>query len=288
MNAPIGMRAAAIAALGAFALLLTGCFMAPGKFASELVLNRDGSFNFSYEGEIFFLGLSKLAQMDAAKDTFEAEACYDDDYEARDCSADELAEQRAQWEAGAEERAAKAQQEAQQMAKLMGGIDPTDPEAAEELRSLLLRHKGWTRVENKGDGVFDVSYSASGQLSHDMMFPVIEGFPSANLFVQVILRDDNVVRVNAPAFSAQDDTNPMGSMMGGMAGLAAVGAAKGGRGDLPDMPTMDGTFTIVTNGRILANNTDEGPSQSGATSRLEWKVDQRSKSAPTALIKLGD
>ncbi len=33
------------------------------------------------------------------------------------------------------------------MAKLMSGIDPTDPAAIEEMRKLLLRHKGWERVE---------------------------------------------------------------------------------------------------------------------------------------------
>lgn len=287
MNAHTRMRKAATITLAALALMLTGCFITPGKFTSELVLGQDGSFGFSYEGEIFFLGLSKLAQMDAAGEEFEAEACFGDDYEARDCTEAELSQQRAEWEAGAEERAAKARQESQKMAKLMGGIDPTDPKAAEELRNLLLRHKGWNRVEHKGDGVFDVSYSVSGTLSHDMMFPVIEGFPSANLFVQVILRDDDVVRVNAPAFSAQDEANPMGSMMGGMAGLAAMGAAKDKADNLPELPAMDGTFTIVTDGQVLANNTDEGPGRDGENSRLTWKVDQRSKAAPTALIKLG-
>ena len=288
MNVPSPMCSAAAAILAAFALMLTGCFVTPGKFTSELALDRNGSFSFSYEGEIFFLGLSKLAQMDAANKEFEADACFDDEFEQRECTLSEIEEQRAEWEAQAGERAAKAQKEAQQMAQLMGGIDPTDPEAAEELRMLLLRHRGWSRVEHKGDGVFDVSYSVSGQLTHDMMFPVIEGFPPANLFVEVVLRDDNVVRVIAPAFSAQGEANPMSSMMGGMAGLAAMGGSKGKTDELPNLPTMDGTFTIVTNGQILANNTDEGPARGVDASRLVWKVDQRSPAAPTALIKLGN
>lgn len=282
------MRATAIAMIAALSLLLTGCFVTPGKFTSTMVLNKGGTFEFSYDGEIFFLGLSKLALMGMADQPFEADECYDDDFNKRECTEAELAEQRAEWQAGAEDRAAKAKKEAQQMAQLMAGIDPTDPKAAEELRALLSRHKGWERVEHKGDGVYDVSYRASGQLSHDFSFPVIEGFPSANLFVQAILRDGSIVRVNAPGFAAQDEANPAGSMMGGMAGLAALGASRGDAEELPDIPVLDGTFTIVTNGQILANNTDEGPSTAGATSRLEWKVDKRTKNAPTALVKLGN
>lgn len=290
MTAPTRIRAAATATLAALSLLLTGCFVSPGKFTSELVLDRDGTFTFTYEGEIFFLGLSKLAQMGADDEKFEASTCYDEEYSERECTEEDIAGQRAEWEVGAAERAESAKKEAQKMAKLMGGIDPTDPAAVEEMRKLLLRHKGWERVEHKGDGLFDVSYSSSGRLSHDFMFPVIEDFPAANVFVQVILRDDDVVRVNAPGFAAQDDSNPMAAMGGGMAGLAAMGAMKengGEAGDMPDIPMMDGTFAIVTNGRILANNTDEGPVEGSGRSRLEWKINQRTKSAPTALIKLG-
>lgn len=284
MTVPVPRRTLATALLAAFSLLLTGCLVSPGRFASQLVLERDGSFAFSYEGEIFFLGLSKLAQMGAGDESFEPEACHDGEGSERECSAAELAEQRAAWEEGAEERAAKARKEAQEMARMMGGIDPTDPQAAEELRALLLRHRGWNRVEHKGDGLFNVSYRVSGRLSHDLVFPLIEGFPTTNPFVQVILRDGNAVRVNAPGFAAQGEGNPMGQVMGGMAGLAALGAGQSGENEMPEIPQMEGSFTIVTNGRILANNTDEGPSASGNRARLEWRIDQRTQAAPTALI----
>lgn len=291
-HSPIRLTATAL--LAAAVLLLAGCFVTPGKFTSELALEKDGSFAFRYDGEIFFLGLSKLVQMGATDEKFEPSPCTNDDFEPRDCSEEEIADQRAEWDAGAEERATKAKKEAQDIARLMGGIDPTDPSAVEEMRQLLLRHKGWERVEHKGDGLFDVSYAVSGQLSHDLTFPIIEGIPAANVFVQAILRDDNTVRVNAPGFTAQEDNNPMGAMMGGMAGLAALGANTSGtagsemEGAMKDLPQIDGTFTIVTNGRILANNTDEGPSVVRDRARLEWRVDPRTKSAPTALIRLGE
>lgn len=286
MNAALRARTTAI--LAAFALALTGCFVSPGKFTSELVLEDAGAFSFTYDGEIFFLGLSDLAQMEAATEEFEAEECYTDNYDVRDCTEAELAEQRAEWDAGAQERITKAQKEAEDMAKMMGGIDPTDPEAAEKLRELLLRHKGWERVEVKGNGVFDVRYVASGKLSHDFSFPVIEGFPAGTTFVEVILRDENTVRVNAPGYSAQDDANPMSAMMGGMMGLANLGSLGEKAGNMPELPSMEGTFTIVTNGTIKANNTDEGSTTSPRGEVLIWEVDGSTQSAPTALIKLAN
>ena len=63
MTKHISIRTRAATLLAAFSILLAGCFITPGKFTSQLVLNDNESFAFTYEGEIFFLGLSSLAQM---------------------------------------------------------------------------------------------------------------------------------------------------------------------------------------------------------------------------------
>lgn len=289
----IRLRAAAL--LGAFALALSGCFMTPGKFTSELAIIGPDSFTFRYEGEIFFLGLSKLAQMGATADNvFKPEACTNDEtYEQRECTEEELAKQRADWDAGAAQRAAEAKKQAQQMAAIMGGIDPTDPKAAEELVALLQRQKGWERVVYKGDGLFDVSYRASGTMGHDFLFPQIEGFPVTNPFVQIYLRKGGQVRINAPGFAVQNgDPSGMGSMigMGSLAGLAAMGAS-GSESDkdaalLKAIPQVDGTFTVraAPGMRVLANNTDEGPISGTAGETLSWKITPRTVQMPTALI----
>ena len=290
----IRLRSAAL--LAGFALALSGCFMSPGKFTSELHLTGPDSFTFAYDGEIFFLGLSKLAQMGAGADETFTPSCFDDEtFEERDCTPGEEAMQREEWDAGAAERAAKQKKEAEQMAAIMGGIDPSDPRAAEEMVTLLQRQQGWERVVHKGDGVFDVSYRASGTLGHDFMFPLIEGFPATNPFVQMFLRNGGQVRINAPGFAVQSGDNPMAGMMGGMgslAGLAAMGASEnaGENGEggppMPNLPVMDGTFTIRTapGMRILANNTDEGPATSAAGDVLTWQINSRTTQAPTALI----
>lgn len=288
----IRLRAAAL--LAGLALALSGCFMSPGKFTAELALTGPDSFTFRYDGEIFFLGLSKLAQMGAGQETFTPSECYDDEtLEKRDCTTEELAAQRAEWDAGALEREAQAKAQAEQMAAMMGGIDPSDPKAADELVKLLQRQKGWERVVHKGDGVFDVSYRASGTMGHDFTFPLIEGFPTTNPFVQVFLRKGGQVRINAPGFAAQNNgPGGMGTMMGmgSLAGLAAAGANKAGDDAeaeaLKSIPAIDGTFTVrAANGmRILANNTDEGSEPGTAGETLTWRITARTTQAPTALI----
>ncbi|MGB3711862.1 MAG: hypothetical protein WA985_09260 [Erythrobacter sp.] len=277
--------------LAGMSVLLSGCFIAPGKFEAELLLVEEDEFTFTYDGEVHFLGLSSLAQMEAATETFEAEPCYEDGtFDRRECTAAELAEQRGEWEAGAQERAAEAEREAEQMAAIMGGINPSDPEASAELAALLERQRGWESVESKGEGLFDVSYSVTGALSHDFVFPLIEGFPLVTPFVQLHLRDGEMVRINAPGFSAQNETNPMAGLMGGMAGLAQMAAMEGENGeaaDIPEIPVIDGTFTIVTKGEIRANNTDEGASRTARGQVLRWDISPRTTSSPTALIDMG-
>ncbi|MBA3863013.1 MAG: hypothetical protein C0517_03605 [Erythrobacter sp.] len=286
----IRFRTAAV--LTGFALALSGCFMTPGKFTSELALTGPDSFTFSYDGEIFFLTLSKLAQMDAASGGSFVANCYDDEtYESRDCSPDEEAVQREEWDAAAQERAERQKNEAKQMAAMMGGIDPSDPKAAEELVALLRRQKGWDRVVHKGDGLFDISYRVSGTLGHDFLFPMIEGFPPTNPFVQMIQRKGGQVRIDAPGFAAQNADAGMGAMMGvgSLAGLAAMGAkdASEDAGTMPGFPVIDGTFTVRTapGMRILANNTDEGPdAATDGGEVLTWRITARTTQAPTALI----
>ena len=55
----------------------------------------------------------------------------------------------------------------------------------------------------------------------------------------------------------------------------------------PQLPVMEGTFAVSTDGAILANNTEEGPRTDASGSLvLNWKVDDSTASAPSALINL--
>lgn len=294
MNAISSMRARAAAVLAALSLVMAGCLITPGKFTAELALTGADQFTFSYDGEIFFLGLSKLAQMgSSAEETFQPSTCTDQEtFATRECTKAELDEQRKAWDEAAPARAAERKKQAEQMATVMGGINPDDPKAAEELTRLLLRHKGWEEVQSLGDGLFKVRYRISGTLGHDFMFPVIEGFPATNPFVQTIARKNGQLRINAPGFAVQGADNPMAGMMGGMGALAGMGAMAaeempGGKA-MPAMPKLEGTFTIRTTSpmRVRANNTDEGPAATTTGEVLTWQITPRTTQMPTALIEL--
>jgi hypothetical protein len=275
----LSMTRAKAACAALLCLAASACFLLPGKFASELSLRRDGTFAFAYKGDIHVLALTKMAQDEIGGDAkFEPQPCYDDDNgEERECSADELSTQRSDWETQQEAAKAKKKQDAEMMQKMLGGIDPADPRAAEELAERMRKQAGWKSVQYLGDGKFTVDYVIAGRLDHDFSFPTVEKVPVVTPFVAVFRHADGSVRVDAPAFAASANGGPLAGMAQGMAGE---------KGDAAGFPEVDGTFAIVTDGEILANNTDEGPRAEAAGKRLSWKVTPRTTSAPTALIRL--
>lgn len=270
---------AGVVVLALLSLLLSACLLAPGKFTSTLDIRKDGRFAFAYTGEIHMLALTKLAEMGAEDGKFAPEKCHKEDgLEERACTAQDIADQKKTWAEGRARSAEKRRQDAESMKAILGGIDPGNPRAAEELSARLRRQAGWKRVVYKGDGLFDVDFAIQGRLDHDFTFPTIERFPMANAFVQVALRSDGTVRVDAPGFAPASAGEPFRGMMQGMAAKESASAA---------FPQVDGRFTLRTDGAILANNTDEGPQADPAGQKLDWAVNLRSPAAPTALIRLG-
>jgi hypothetical protein len=281
----IGAFMAALACLA-----LSACLLAPGKFTSELDLRKNGSFTFSYTGEIHMLALSKLAGMDAQK-PFAANPCYGEDEaqgqgEQRDCTAKELADQKAAWEEDRKSSAERRTRDADSMKAIFGGIDLSSPRAAGEIAQRLRRQAGWKRVDYKGDGLYDVDFSIAGKLDHDFTFPTIERFPMSNAFVQIALRGDGTARIDAPGFAPGSNGEPLRGMAMGLGGSGDKSAPAG-------FPQADGTFVIRTDGAILANNTDEGPKSDPAApgghpngQRLDWVVNVRTPAAPMALVRL--
>lgn len=275
-------RLAAIAVLAASALLLSACLLTPGNFVSTLDVRRSGMFAFTYKGEISMMGVTQLARMGKPGETpeFEASACSDGAEKDRPCTPEELADQKRQWEATKASNEERERRETEKMKAMLGGLDPTDPKSIEEFAARLRRQAGWRAVTYKGDGMFDVDYAISGTLDHDFMFPVIEKFPTTYSFLQVMRRNDGTVRIDAPGFAPSSSNNMLSSMVFG--GMGSFGR------DNPTMrlPQMDGSFTLTTDGQVLANNTDSGPRTVPGGQQLDWKVNVRSSAAPTALVRL--
>jgi hypothetical protein len=329
MTALPSIRLRAAAALAGLSLALSGCFISPGKFTSELQLLDNNQFTFTYDGEVHFFGLTQLIKQANASQNFEFEAyCYGEggdavegaaaaaveavetteaveapakeasdelypalavpskeEYGSRECTEEEIAQQRAEWEQRNAERAERDREQMEQFSKLIGGIDPTDPNAEAELAKRLERQKGFDRVIAKGNGLFEVRYAISGTLSHDYMFPTMEDLPLMSPFVQMFVRDGDVVRVNAPAFAPRNSANPFLTLMA-LGAPFAGGGSSDERDALLNMPAIEGTFTIVTTGEIRANNTDEGPIIEAGRKRLTWVINERGTAAPTALIAM--
>ena len=162
---------------------------------------------------------------------------------------------------------------------MLGGIDPSDPKAAEEFAQRLRRQQGWRKVEYKGEGLYVVDFAISGRLDHDFSFPVIERFPSANPFVQAVLRADGSIRIDAPGFAPQAAGEPY-------RGFMQSAMLSEGKQNVPRFPELEGTFTIRTDGEIVTNNTEEGPKPGTSGQELVWTVNVRTPAAPTALIRL--
>ena len=302
-------------------LLLTGCMLVPGKFTSELELMRDGKFTYRYEGEIHMMAMSQLAEAgamfgDNGDDEFVAQPCYvdsDDDaavesalfpgdtdieteleeeeeedilLKERDCTEEELAEQREAFEERQKRKRREAEQQAQLINLFFGGLDPSDPESANELIKRLERQRGWNKIEHLGDGKFNVDFELSATLGHDFVFPTFERFPMNNFILTAAVREENKIRIDAPGFAVQGGEGPLGGMMSGMVGVMQILGDEEDRDMAEDIPELDGTFAIITDGRILANNTDEGPIEVDGKQRIEWVITPRTRSAPMALIQL--
>lgn len=283
MNHPVMRKAIGGAFLLACSLMLSACFLSPGKFRSSLDIRKDGRFRFSYAGEIYLMTLTDIVKNSQNKESvFEPEPCEVSSGVTRECTATEIDEQMREWEAEQKSKAEKKKQEAEQMAAMLGGFDPSDPKAAEELVTSLRRQAGWRKVEYTGNGRFDVDFTIDGQLDHDFLFPTMERFPMANTFVQLTVQDEGKVRMIAPGFSAASSGGPFQNL----AQLAMLEAKSKKKKEAPIIPVLEGTFTLTTDGDILANNTDLGPQTAGPAQKLEWTINKRSAASPTALIRL--
>jgi len=252
--------------------MLSGCLFQPGTFDATLHIMADRQFAFSYQGEIVMAGMNELAEM--AQEAEGDQPCYTEGGgKERPCTEEELAE-----------RAREDAMGRQMMEGMLGGIDMSDEEEVAEMAAMLERQAGWNSVEFIGDGTFMVDFSITSTLGHDFDFPTFEDMPMSNSFVQVRLRHDGRARISAPGF-APTGGNPMGAMMM-MMGAFSEGAAEGGE-STPEMNMRqpEGTFRIVTDARILANNTDDGPVTDQRGEVLTWEINSSTVAAPTALIE---
>ena len=99
------------------------------------------------------------------------------------------------------------------------------------------------------------------------------------------------MRIDAPGFRGQCATKPRQAGRAGALGAAALGGPAGTAQDAAAAPALavteiDGTFRILTDGEILANNTDEGPQAGAGGKILQWRLTKRTQATPLSLVRL--
>ena len=282
-------------------LMLGGCLWGPGKFTSNLALNKAGSFVLDYRGEIMLQmpddksspvpwsddlaichkdGSSEVqsgtvaVSIDPPADS-DADADMSDGSEERPCTPAEIARLKAEYEKQAAEKAEAKRQENEQMAKLFG-IPGSDDESNRRFAANLMKQKGWRSVAYKGKGLFDVDYHFEGRLDQDFAFPLMPDSDLMIPFITIRPRTDGAVKVSAPAF------------VGG-AGVFASRAKMMGlpnKGNDGPVSRAEGRFTITTDGEILTNNSEDGPAMVQGRRQLHWDVDAASDKVPEMMVRL--
>jgi len=242
-------------------LLLTGCLWGPGKFASDLTLRKDGSFVLDYRGEL-------VLQIPPNEDTqpwTNAKAKCTDAAKPRPCTTAEIADQKAAYE--------KKLQETEQMAKMFG-LPGLDDDSNRAFAAKLMKYAGWRSVTYRGHGVFDVDYHEEGRATQDFLFPALPDNDLLIPFLAIRRRSDGSVLVTAPAFTG--GAGPMAARMGGL--------PEGARSDM--VSHAQGRFTIITDGEILTNNSEDGAAPNPIGRQLHWDIGPASTKIPETLIRL--
>ncbi|GAA4743653.1 hypothetical protein GCM10023264_06080 [Sphingomonas daechungensis] len=286
-----GKRIFAVAA----PLLLTGCLWGPGKFASDLTLKKDGNFILDYKGEIVlqtppdaeakvepwkneFLRCHKdgstrvLTSVQGSMQVTEEPPPGEDS--VRPCTAAELAKAKGEYEKQSAERVKSKREDAENMAKMFG-LPGFDDESARAFATKLGKYAGYRSVTYRGKGVYDVDYHFEGRATQDFVFPALPDNDVIIPFIAIRRRADGSVFVNAPAFTG--GAGPLGAR----AGAAAASQMKDG-----PVSRAQGRFTIVTDGEIATNNSEDGTSPHALGKQVHWEVGPGSSKIPEALVRL--
>ena len=272
-------------------LFLTGCLWGPGKFQSDLTLRKDNSFVLNYRGEIVLQVPPEQANADAWKPEFAR--CYKDgriepradiatDMNAsadhvRPCTAAELARARNDYNQQVAAAAASKRKENEEMAKAFGlpGLDDASNHA---FAAKLMKYAGWRSVTYRGKGVFDVDYHFEGSARQDFLFPALPDSDVLIPFVAIRRRSDGAVLVTAPALTG--GAGPLGARAGSAATSAMMKESNGPRS------RAEGRFTVITNGEILTNNSEDGAAPHAVGRQLRWDVGPGTAKIPETLIRL--
>jgi hypothetical protein len=221
------------------------------------------------------------AETEATEDVVAAAPVDDYGSSERPCTEKETKKQKADWDVQQKEKKDTEAQMKKLIATMFGGIDPKNPKTIDRFTREIERMAAWNKVEHLGNGLFMIDYSTKGRLADNFAFPVIPRYAIGEPMIHITRWDNGKVRVEAPAFHSDSNFTTLAMMGGGVA--AAMADEK-----VPDLQpiAVSGKFTLRTDARILANNTEEGPAETQDMQTLSWDIGPATFGPPMALLKL--
>lgn len=298
-------------------LVLTGCLFLPGKFDATLRLMEGGQYQFTYVGEMQIFAGDDKDMTPPKREPFDPEKAqcsdwiedvgskrpdsYYDRYASdatetikpvasadamdssgtgpervmRACTKEELATLQQQETDRYDRRKKEYDQRSGMMAGMFGGAVPGNDEALERFAATLRKYDGWDKVDYAGKNMFNVEYRASGNFDRYFAFPILNDASMQYPFFQIVPRKSGELEVMTPALGGS----------GSFLGMAMLdGMSFGNKKNAPIQP-IEGSFTLITDGEVLANNSPDGYQSDDDTKTIVWNVKDLSDS-PRALIKL--
>ncbi len=123
--------------------------------------------------------------------------------------------------------------------------------------------------------MFDVDYHFEGRATQDFVFPALPDNDLIIPFIAIRRRADGSVLVTAPAFTG--GAGPLG---------ARAGRGRRGRDEGGPVSKAQGRFTIITDGEVLTNNSEDGAAPHPVGRQVRWDVGAGSNKIPEALVRL--
>jgi hypothetical protein len=285
------MRMWARALIVAAAVLpLASCLWGPGKFQSGLALRKDGSFALDYRGEIVLQSAEGMKgdKLEPWSDE-KAHCLVGEDGrklssavavvegpggtrpKERPCTKAEIASQKLAYDEQQADMRAAQSKKADEMAQMFG-MPGADDASARAFAAKLSKYAGWRSVAYRGKGVFDVDYHFEGRLTQDYVFPLMPDNELIIPFVALRRRSDGSVMMSAPGLGG----NPF-----------AARAKAAGMPDSDGPPSRaEGRLTVTTDGEILTNNSEDGPSPHALGRQVHWDISPASVKTPEMLVRL--
>ncbi len=302
-----------VAALSA-PLLLSGCFLLPGKFDANLKILDGDRYEFSYTGQIQMtmpddgkLKKPNSEPFDPAKlicrdrvyksngEVNPVRPVYGDDYDAygkdanpdvdisirtydvvdRDCTEEEVTKRKDQYVRSQERRKKRYEEEKAMAGAFFGGPIPGDDESMIAFAKTMSKYRGWKKIEHAGGNIFDVEYSETGTIGNYFSFPVLPDAQMQYPFFQLIQRSDGAVELLSPSIAGQGSFFNMMMM-------------KESGGKAPKISEIDGILTIETNGTVATNNSVDGFVEKNGLKVMTWKIGKNAADTaegPRALIR---